>query len=234
MGGEGVIRQFNLGDEQSGFFLNYKNSPTDTVTLKVRFSFTGANSVKYNTVTYSTAQADLPLIKQLNGDTTAGADALFLKGMGTTKVKVLIPQLKQYSDSFPISVNRSELIFNIDESFPNLGLSVYEPPPKLSLLPLDAKGEETQSKDQKDATDLVRYDGNYDKTNRRYVFNIARHVQAIMNGEINNYGFNLVVADPEGLNTLARDIYINRVILAGTNKINKPKFSLSYIKLKNR
>jgi hypothetical protein len=70
-------------------------------------------------------------------------------------------------------------------------------------------------------------------------------VQAILGGKVKNNGFVLVVSNLEYPNpytyyvngvaqkTFRRDNYIERVILAGSNKGTlKPKFSLSFIKYK--
>ena len=119
--------------------------------------------------------------------------------MGVSRVKVYIPGIKNYSDSFNVAVDRAEVIFNLDPSFPYQ--TGYKPPSNLCLLPVDSINRETFALDQTDATDAVRYDGTFDSTANRYVFNIARHVQAILSGKKNNLGFYLVVANADELLT---------------------------------
>lgn len=234
---EGVIYKADLEDEISGFYLHYK-TPTDTTEFK--FIFSGSKAVKYTTVTYSPAQ---PLINQFQ-DTALGAQNLFLKGMGLTKLKIQIPFLKNYSDSFIVAVNRAELILYTDPSVTSS--ENYNPPPKLTLLAMDSLGRELFIKDLANATDLARFDGNYDADNKRYVFNMAREAQLIFRGQKKNYGFYLAVASTnpasaavyDGLSKdlliLRRDNYIERVVLSGTDNPGlRPRLNLSYIKFKN-
>src|SRR5690606_38174505 len=93
-------------------------------------------------------------------------------------------------------------------------------------------GMDTIASDQFNITDNVRYGGVYDKTNNQYVFNIARHVQAILNGERPNLGFRLVVASPDRALTLFRDDFFERVVLGGTaSQSLKPSFHLTYSRI---
>ena len=231
--GEGVIFKCDLENDLSGLYLRYKAgvSAADTV-QSYRFLFSGSSSAKYNTLGYDYKVGHTNLISQLQGDTTAGAENLYLKGMGATRIKVHLPDLKSYADSFKVAVNRAELVFNVDQvkEFP-ASYNKYTVPTKLSLIALDSLGREIKVKDQLTATDLGRYDGGYDSDNKRYVFNIARHVQAILNGQYKNYGFHLVVADPSSPGF--RDDFIGRVILLGSNGGDlRPKLNLSFIKFR--
>ena len=246
---DGLITQVDLQDAVSGFYLYYNNgSPPAVKTPKTfRFPFGGTNPVRYNTMKHSFFGASNLLVQQvLNNDTAKGGDALFLKGMGVSKVRVLIPTLKNYSDSFTVAVNRAELVFKLDPNFSTS--SAYEPPAKLCLLAADSTGREIFVQDQLNATDVARYSGAYDADTKSYVFNIARHVQAILSGKRKNYGFYLVMANTENVPTftpsyigstkelryVARDNYVERVVLAGSNQPDlKPVLNLSYVKFKH-
>lgn len=229
-GSEGVIYTADLDDDFTGFYLRYKTGTAATDTMMTfRFPFKGTNSTKFNTMKFTPKGA---LQNQLQGDTTLAATNLYLKGMGGTRLKVKIPFLKNYSDTLGMAVNRAEIIFDVDQGFTWPGQ--YAPPPKLALLPLDSLGRETVTEDQKNTTDLGRYSGSYDATNKRYVFNIARHAQAILRGEVKNYGFHLVVADPEFPAVIKRDEYMEQVVLVGTGHASlKPRLNLSYIRFQN-
>jgi hypothetical protein len=188
--------------------------------------------VKINTVKYDYTNATPVLKGQLNGDTSLGSFAFFLKGMGVTKVKINIPFLKNYSDSFNVAVNRAEITFPLDPSYNN-GASGFPVPPQLALLPISVAGRDTLAIDQLNPTDNVRYNGFYDGTNNSYVFNIARHAQAILKGEKANNGFYLYVADPSKILAGRRDNFIERVALAGTaSPENRPRFRMNYIRFK--
>lgn len=243
-GTEGVIYKADLGADVSGLYLHYKTgiTPSDTVT-DYKLVFTGASAVKINTVKFTPSTT---LAKQINGDTALGSVNLFLGGMGLTKLKFEIPYLKYNPDSIPKAINRAEIIFNVDSKIQlGTGVGRYILPPKLVVLPLDSSGRETYDLDLLNSSDYLRYDGTYDATKNRYVFNIARQAQAIMSGKKKNYGFYLSVANADVVFTplyylnsknlllLRRDNYIERVVLVGSNDpVYKPKFNLTYIKFK--
>jgi hypothetical protein len=235
---QGVIAKFDLEDALSGFYLYYQNgTPSATKQNKTyQFTFSGNDVVRFNTFKYRTGDLSpgTSLYQQVvKKDSTFGKENLFLKGLGGTKVRLYMPGLKHYSDSFPIGVDRAEVIFNLDPAFVTT-TGQYLPPAKLALLPISSDGRELFALDQLNTTDLDRYNGNYDYTNNQYVFNIARHVQAILRGTVVNNGFYLVVADPSPLYTSRRDNYAERIVLAGSNNaLLKPKFNLTYVKLKN-
>ncbi|MDO8999327.1 MAG: DUF4270 family protein [Bacteroidota bacterium] len=240
---QGVITKFNLEDVTSGFYLHYQHgTPSATKQdIDYKFNFSGTNAVRFNTIKYQSNQGgNYILNQQLQGNTILGQQNLFLKGIGGTKINLQIPfldHLKNYSDSFPIAINRAEFVFNVDPSFASIvGNGYYFTPPKLALLPLDSLGKEAYAVDQLNSTDFGRYGGTFDEANNRYVFNIARHVQAILNKQRKNYGFRLVVADPAGSIVVRRDNYAERVVLVGSNNANtalRPKFNLSFIKYKH-
>jgi hypothetical protein len=239
---QGVIGKFNLDDDVSGFYLHYQNG-TPSATKKdidYKFNFSGTSALRYNTVNYQPNQGGSYLLtQQLSGNKMLGQQNLFLKGLAGTKVEIQLPflnYLKNLSDSFPIAINRAEFVFNIDPAFSaKIGNGIYFTPPKLALLPLDSLGKENYAVDQLSTTDFARYGGDFDPLNNRYVFNLARHIQAILNNKRKNYGFKLVIADPNGALSIRRDNYDERVVLVGNSNPNtllRPKFNLSFIKYK--
>jgi len=238
---EGVIYKADLDDDLSGLYLHYKSSAANDTIVDFRFTFTGSKAAKYNTVKYTPKQT----IKDQFLDSTLGATNLYLKGMGMTKVKIQIPFLRNYSDSFKVAVNRAELIVYVDPAFTG-ETSRYYAPPKLVLLSIDSTGRETYVQDLLSSTDYARFDGVYNSSVNGYVFNIAREAQLIFNGAKKNRGFYLVVADADlslatiyagnskELLPLKRDNYYERIVLAGSNNAQlKPVFNLNYVRFKN-
>jgi hypothetical protein len=239
-GNSGAMYKADLEDDLSGFYLRYRPNNADTV-VDFKFTFTGSTSAKYNTVKYYPKQN----IKDQFLDSTLGGNQLYLKGMGLSRLKIQIPFLKDYTDSFQVAVNRAELIMHLDPSAFSVGN--YAAPPRLTLLAIDSLGREDYIKDLLTTTDYSRYDGRYDATNKRYVFNLAREAQRILNGQKKNRGFYLVVANTnlsisrvyatetsKELLPVRRDNYIERVVLAGSNNASlKPVFNLNYIRFKN-
>jgi hypothetical protein len=232
---QGIITLFDLNTTLSGLYLNYKEGPHVSELKSFRFTFQGSDAVRFNTVKYQPLQGGHYLLtQQLKGDTVKGDESVFLKGLGSTVLKVKIPMLKSSTDSTFVSVNRAEVTFNVDESYFSSN-GKYEPPPILTLIPLDANGNESLGSHSYNVSNLSRYNGKYDKTNQRYVFDIARFAQFVMNGSRVNYGFHLVVADPDFSKVLRRDAYQNRVVLHGFNKGDlQPKCKLYYVNMEEK
>jgi hypothetical protein len=242
--GEGVIYRVNTDDNLSGLYLNYKtgNSSTDSIT-SFKFAIKGSDETTYrhNTVKFTPS----PAIQNQFQDSTLGANNLYLKGTGISRLKLQIPFLEKKSDTFDIAVNRAEIIMYVDPAF-TYGTSSYSKPPKLTLLAIDTLGRETFITDLLSSSDYARYDGKYDDVNNRYVFNIAREAQLIFRGQKKNRGFYLVVANidlslipayngaTKELVLVRRDNYFEQVVLAGSNHPSlKPRFNLSYTRFKN-
>ncbi|MBA3663045.1 MAG: DUF4270 family protein [Bacteroidetes bacterium] len=232
---QGMISKFSMNDPLTGLYLYYQNGTPSAIkeNKSFRFAFTGTGSVKLNTVKYQPVNGAVSsLYSQLTGDTVKGQQNLFLKGLAGTKLKLYMPTLKSYADSFKVAVNRAEIVLNVDPSFTSSNAQ-YFAPPYLALLAMDSLSRESFVLDQLSTVDAARYDGIYDNVNNRYVFNIARHVQAIFNGVKKNYGFYVVVADPSALYTVKRDNNAERVVIAGiSHSTLKPKLNLSYVKFK--
>lgn len=231
---EGIIYRCDLSDDISGLKFLYRSAPTSTTTLDFRFTFNGSTAARFNTARFSPV---LALKSQFNGDTAAGADGIYLKGMGGSKAKVQIPFLKHYGDTFNLAINRAEVIFNLDEAYlrslSSSTLTAYRTPPRLSLLALDSLGRETLTLDQRNSNYISRYDGTYDSNKQRYVFNIPLHAQALLSGKRKNYGFVLVLADPDPIYVAFRDQNVEGLKLQGSNGILKPFFRMDYIRMKN-
>jgi hypothetical protein len=232
----GAIFRCDLDDPRAGLVLYYRQDTThnrqDTTHYFLRFPFGGEGAARFNTVAYNPANANASLKAQLSGDTIAGGSRLFVHGLGICNSVIHIPFLTQ-RDTFRVAVNRAEVVFNVD--FGLTGRLGYLWPPKLSLLPLNAAGKDTFAIDQSNATDNARYDGYFVQGTKpgsgRYVFNIARHAQAIFDGKTRNRGFRLVVADPDRLQTARRDNYDERAVLYGADTPLRPVLNLSVVRL---
>ena len=123
-----------------------------------------------------------------------------------------------------------ELIIKVDETVSPYTYS-FAPPVSLALIACNASGTEELVWDQLETTDFIKYGGEYDATNKQYTFNIARQVQKILNGSIENTGFYLVNAVPNRSFVIRRDNRLERVVLGGkTNTNYKPVFKITYVK----
>jgi len=230
----GALLKIDLDNGISGMHVYYHNGtfPASKEPKQYRFPFSGSKASRFNNVEYIySSGANNLLVQQIaSGDSVKGKQNVFLKGTGGTKVVYRLPYLKNYADSCPISINRAEIVFKVDQSF-LASIGTYEPPSYLALVAVDANGKEIYVKDQYYTADIKRYGGAYNPVAKEYVFNIARHVQDIMSGKLENHGFNLVVANPGLLEVARRDNKGERVVIGGINSAYKPTFKLHFVRL---
>lgn len=233
-GMQGALMKIDLDNPTSGVYVYYHNGlvPSSKDPKIYRFPFSGNDAARFNKIEYDYSSGGIPLLTdQLDEtDTTKGKQNIFLKGVGGAKSIIRLPFLKNYSDSCPIAVNRAELIFNIDPTFTNT-IGNYAPPEQICLVACDANGQEIYVKDQYFTADVIRFGGSYDSENKRYVFNMARHVQDIVSGKLDNYGFYLVVANTDRYQVARRDDKAERAIIGGiNNSLYQPRFRLTYVR----
>ena len=236
----GVVMRCDLEDAASGLFFYTKENDTSSVNVYEKFNFSGYSAVRFNTVNQDLASANSILKTQSPAD-SASTPYFFVKGLGVTNTKILIPKLTSYADSAEFAVNRAEITFNIDESLGAIPFT--EAPIALCLLPLTPAGRDTFSIDQLTTIDNARYGGIYSAG--KYTFNITRHVQAIVAGQVKNNGFVLVVANPERIDVLnnngiltriiRRDYYSEGVVLSGpASPENAPRLKISFVRLNSK
>ncbi len=234
--GSGAIRRFDLDDNISGVnFYYHDGRSSSSKGQSFLFSFRGVDAVRFNSFKHNyTLGANSNLYSQLNGhgtsDTLKGNSNVYLNCFGGTRARVFLPYLKNFADSQKVSISRAELIIKVDETISPYNAN-YTYPLNLALIACNANGEEELVYDQLETTDFVKYGGNYDATNKQYVFNIARQVQKILNNSVTNYSFYLVNASPNKSYVVRRDNRLERVIIGGKTNINyKPIFKVTYIK----
>lgn len=230
---QGALMKMDLDNAVSGFYVYYHNgsSSASKTPKQYKFQFSGDNASRFNNIEFNyLSGGNTTFIQQITGDSAKGKQNIFLKGVGGTKAVLRLPHLKNYSDSCPIAVNRAELVLKVDPTFANT-IGTYDAPPQISLVAMDAAGKEIYVKDQFYSSDLLKFGGTYDATNKQYVFNISRHVQDIVSGKLENYGFYIVVAYTDKLLVPRRDLRAERVILGGINNLlYAPKFTLTFVR----
>lgn len=230
---KGSIMRFDLDDDQSGLTLYYhEGSSINTKGKSFLFSFRNGDALRLNHIEHDYSKGAVPnLYAQVTGtpDTIKGKENVYLNCFGGTRTRVYLPFLKSFTDSQNVSISRAELIIKIDES--NGYSSNFPYPSRLALLASSSNGTEELVWDMLETSDFVKYSGDYDATNKQYVFNIARQMQKIITDKIGNYGFYLVNADPSRSVVARRDNRLDRVIIGGKNSLNyKPVFKVTYVK----
>ena len=217
--GEGSIINFNLINTQSNVTLYYHNSK-DTTSYDFVIDAYSQRVNHFNHTKYQYANSYLR--SEISGDTTKGKNVLYIQSMAGLKVRILYPYLKDLVKKGKIVINKADFIVDVDDST-DISLSRYAPPAQLMLIE-EQNGLIRYLADQYDGT--AYYGGTYNSTKKEYSFNIARHIQQILDGVKDNLGLYLVVWTSDRPNTP------NRVVLKGTKrKTGNIRLQITYTKL---
>ena len=144
---------------------------------------------------------------------------IYIQSTGGLKSKLSIPGLDTWKDSVNIAINKAEVIFHIDSvaSQPE----TYIPPNQLLLTIIDEDGKEYLPKDY--SFNSTFYGGRLDTTDYTYRFNIAQHLQEIVEGNFTNNGFYLSASK--------KNQEYSRVILNGAEEENGIELIIAYSKI---
>jgi len=154
-------------------------------------------------------------------DKTDVQDSLiYLQTTGGLLSKIFIPNLGTWSDSTNIAINRAELIFQIDSTITDL--TKFRPSEQLVLTAIDKDGKEYFPSDL--AFSSLYYGGTYNSADKTYRFNIAKHLQEVIEKKKDNYGFYL--------STAFRSSTFRRVVLKGVTSKTGIRFEVAYSKIK--
>ena len=153
-----------------------------------------------------------------NLDVETGEDSLiYIQATGGLKSKIQINNLESWKDSVNIGVNKAELVFQIDTIASHI--ENYPPPAQLLFTMIDENGKELLPADY---TFYPTYYGGTLRSDYTYRFNIAQHMQQIIEGKIENNGF--------FLSTALKNSEARRVVLKGGNSETGIKLIITYSK----
>ncbi len=148
---------------------------------------------------------------------------IYIQPTGGLKSRVWIGGLSGWRDSVNVSINKAELVFQVDTIASDI--TNYPPPANLTLTFVDKDGEERLPIDY--FFSPYFYDGSLDTADYTYHFNITQHVQRVINvtdpeddNYVGNQGFYLTTGQR------ANDA--KRVVLEGTKRENGVKFVITY------
>lgn len=216
--GNGSILYFDPLSAISKLTLYYHNS-TDTTSYNFVINENCARINTFNHSDYSDANAAL-ISQAINNDTSLGQTRLYIQAMAGVRTKLQLPNLKNYFDNGKIAINSASLVITLDES--DLTINDFTPPARLGLVKLDENGALYFVSDYNLGSSY--FGGYYNESKKEYRFNIAKHVQEILNGDIIDYGLVLL---PD-----KRQMTANRVVLNGPESFNnKLRLELIYTKL---
>lgn len=218
--GKGGIFYFQLLSNISKLTLYYTNTSTNTSSsqdfvineLSARFNLFKQN---YNFINNS------PIVSALS-DTSIGKQKVYIQSMGGVKTKIYFPYFKNLASKGNLIINQAQLVLSVNEE--GTGTNQYGAHNKLTLAAARADGSNAIIIDQLEGE--AYFGGNFSTTSKEYRFNITRHMQRLINGQVPE-DFGLFILPSGGA------INANRTVLYGSDKEHPKhiKLILTYTKL---
>ena len=143
---------------------------------------------------------------------------IYVQATGGLKSRVFIEDLSLWKDSVNTAINKAELVFQIDTIASEV--DNYPPPRQLLFTVVGESGEEFLPADY--GFSPTFYGGLLNREDYTYSFNITQHMQQIMEGDAENYGFYLTPAQ--------KSSEANRVVLKGSESETGIKLIVTYTK----
>jgi len=215
--GGGIMRINALGNG-SRIAIHYHTNTTDSLIYIYNINSSSARVNRFAHDYSKTAFAT-------HLDKTDVQDSLiYLQASGGLRTKILIPNLGTWSDSTNFAINRAELIFQVDSTITDL--TKFKPNEQLVLAVIGKTKANADSiylpSDQ--AFSSIYYGGVYNSKDKTYRFNIAKHLQEVIEKKKENYGFYL--------STAFRSSTYLRVVLKGVTSKTGIRFEVAYSKIK--
>ncbi len=221
----GIIAMNTFGEKSriSMYYRYPRPAPLADTLLSYNFPIRSSTG-KYNAFTHEFATAVPSLVNQVqNGVLELGQQDLFIQTMGGTKLRIDIPHLENLRNVQGIAINKAILTLPI-RNFVNDKLVA---PGDLFIFGLDEDGNTFILPDQlEDLINRTYIGGRYDRVNQVYEFNFSRYLQHIINGDRDNFGFEVVSS--------GASFSANRVVINGPeypdplNPSNNMSLSISY------
>ena len=213
---QGSVNQFYLGGSISSMWLYFHSNTAGDDSLKFNFPF-NASKIHHFEHSYASFEAG----RQVQ-DSTYNDSITYLQSMAGVRAKIEMPYLNDLKVLGPLVVNKAELVIPVQD----LTTEVYSPPAKLNLVAILADGSVESLVDY--SNESLYFGGTYDATNKLYKFNIARHLQSILDGSRTDYGLYITVPYIVGVSGFA-NIQPNRVIFTSGKHSTRPiHLNLSY------
>lgn len=213
----GMIYYIDLISNFSNVTLYYRtpdNSQQKTFVFPIN-----NRAARFNVYEIHRANASSEFLQQLAATNFIPVKRLFLQALGSTKIHIHFPTIRNLARPYPIIVNKAELIFYVDQT--DFTSATYPVPAKLTLVKYKPDSTYTFLPDNNDPT----FGGQYDDKTKSYRFVITRHIQNLVREGYDDYGIVLIVA---GAASRA-----DRVVLYGSDNPKKPKLFITYSVVKD-
>jgi len=217
--GGAIMKIYTLASG-SRMVMHYHNSENDSLYYNYNINENAARVSRFAHDYSTTAFA-------ANLDKEEAMDSLiYLQTTGGLRTKILIPNLGTWSDSTNFAINQAELILQVDTIVSDT--AKYLPPEQLVLtaIGVDDKGNQIEYLPSDVAFSSSYYGGTYNSTDKTYRFNIAKHMQEVIENKKGkeNMGFYLATA--------FRSASIRRVALKGATSKTGIRLEITYSKIK--
>jgi len=217
--GGAIMKIYTLASG-SRMVMHYHNSENDSLYYNYNINENAARVSRF-AHDYSTTAFAANLDKEVAMDSL-----IYLQTTGGLRTKILIPNLGTWSDSTNFAINQAELIFQVDTIVSDT--AKFLPPEQLVLtaIGLDDEGKEIEYLPSDVAFSSSYYGGTYNSTDKTYRFNIAKHMQEVIEKKEGkeNHGFYLATA--------FRSASIRRVALKGATSKTGIRLEITYSKIK--
>jgi hypothetical protein len=210
---EAVFSSRSPGSALAIYYNNDENKAKEKPdTMYHAFAITSF-SARLNSIEHDYSVA--PFYDNLNQETMEDT-LIYVQATGGLKSKIFIDGLSSWKDSSNIVINKAELIFQLDTIASDF--RKYNPPAQLILTAIDKSGKDFLPKDYFFSS---TYYGGYLRSDYTYRFNIAQHLQEIIEVEsFENLGFYL--------SPLVKSSEANRVALKGSKSRAGIKLVVTY------
>ena len=219
--GGSIMRIYTLASG-SRMVMHFHNDVTDSLYYDYNINENAARVNRFEH-DYSQTKFAVNLDKQVDQDSL-----IYLQTTGGLRSKILIPDLENWTKLIPdynenstnIAINQAELIFQVDTIVSDT--AKYIPPQQMVLTAIDKDGKEYLPSDV--AFSSLYYGGSYNSSDKTYRFNIAKHMQEVIEKKKENYRFYLATA--------FRSASFRRVVLKGATSKTGIKLEITYSKIK--
>ena len=142
---------------------------------------------------------------------------IYIQSTGGLQSKIFIDDLTHWQDSTNTAINKAELIFQVDTIASDK--DNFAPPKQLLFTVVDESGDEFLPIDYVFSPSFY---GGYLYEDYTYRFNITQHLQQMIEGQAENYGFFLTTAQ--------KNSEAKRVVLKGSTSETGIKMIITYSK----
>lgn len=156
---------------------------------------------------------------------------IYLQTTGGLRSKIFIPDLENWTTLIPdykssdkLAINQAELIFQVDTIVSDTTKYVLPKQLVLTAIGTDSKGAPTEYLPSDVAFSSAYYGGTYNSKDKTYRFNIAKHMQEVIDKKKENYGFYLATA--------FRSASFRRLALKGAKSKAGIRLEITYSKIK--